>query len=53
MTDRKKQNYLITQLVKRVPMGKIDTRPEGKHYAIIRQSEAGTGGYISKRRMRG
>jgi len=28
MTDRQKQNYLITQLIKGVPLEKIDTHPE-------------------------
>ena len=53
MTDRQKQNYLIGQLVKGVPLDKIDTRWEDKLTAIIRQSEAETAEYIRKRRMLG
>ena len=53
MTDRQKQNYLTSQLVKGGPLDKIDTRWEDKLTAIIRQSEAETAEYIRKRRMLG
>jgi len=56
MTDRRQQNYLITQLVKGVPLDKIDTRLEDNLddiIDIIRQSEAQTEKYINKRRMLG
>ena len=54
MLDRKRQNYLITQLVKGVLLEKIDTRSSGdKLDDSIRQSEAETKEYINKRRLLG
>ena len=55
--DRRKQNYLITQLVKGVSLEKADTHSkeerEEELFNHIRQSEAETEEYINKRRMLG